>query len=98
MSDAAPPPLLLQTTHFGECAPFHTTDVVWRATAAAVLKNMTVHELALAVTYYGVTADSIASVDGDEAFSVCETRNVCIPVLSCSLSLCMGIAEGVELS
>jgi hypothetical protein len=51
-----------------------------------VLKNMAVHELALAVTYYGVTADNIASVDGDKAFSVCETRNVRIQ-LSSSLSL-----------
>ena len=33
-----------------------------------------VHELALAVTYYGVTAESIASVTADKDFSVCETR------------------------
>ena len=48
----------------------------------AVLKNMAVHELALAVTYYGVTAESIASVEGDRSFSVCETRNVRLPHLS----------------
>lgn len=38
-----------------------------------MLKNMAIHELALAVTYYGVTVDSIASVEADKGFSSCKT-------------------------
>ena len=57
--------------------------------AAAVLKNMAVHELALAVTYYGVTAETIASVDGNKDFSVCETRNVSMFYISSSLAACV---------
>jgi hypothetical protein len=61
--------------------------LAWRGRCLldAVLKNMAVHELALAVTYYGVTAENISSVDGDKEFSICETRNVRIQL---SLSPC----------
>lgn len=38
-----------------------------------MLKNMAIHELALAVTFYGVTASNIASVEADKDFSVCKT-------------------------
>ena len=39
-----------------------------------MLKNMAVHELALAVTYYGATVDQVQSGEVDRNFSVCETR------------------------
>ena len=70
--------------------------VVRRGPAAAVLKNMAVHELALAVTFYGVTADSVVSVDGDKAFSVCETRNVRIRFLACYLTRFMETQMGAS--
>lgn len=38
-----------------------------------MLKNMAIHELALAVTFYGVTASNIESVEADKYFSVCKT-------------------------
>jgi len=38
-----------------------------------MLKNMAIHELALAVTFYGVTASNIESVEADKDFSVCKT-------------------------
>ena len=41
--------------------------------AEGMLKNMAIHELALLVTYYGVTVDSVASVEADEEFSSCKT-------------------------
>lgn len=41
--------------------------------AEGMLKNMAIHELALAVTFYGVTVDSIASVEADKVFSSCKT-------------------------
>jgi len=34
-----------------------------------MLKNMAVHELALAVTFYGVTSENIKTIDVDKAFS-----------------------------
>ena len=39
-----------------------------------MLKNMVVHELALAVTYYGVSAAGLAAVEVDPTFSLCQTR------------------------
>lgn len=41
--------------------------------AEGMLKNMAIHELALAVTFYGVTVDKIASVEADKEFSQCST-------------------------
>lgn len=41
--------------------------------AEGMLKNMAIHELAILVTYYGVTVDTIASVTADTAFSSCQT-------------------------
>ena len=41
--------------------------------AEGMLKNMAIHELALAVTYYGVTVDTIAAVEADKEFSSCKT-------------------------
>ena len=41
--------------------------------AEGMLKNMAIHELAILVTYYGVTVDSIASVEADKGFSSCQT-------------------------
>jgi len=38
-----------------------------------MLKNMAIHELALAVTFYGVTTSNIASVVADKEFSSCKT-------------------------
>jgi len=38
-----------------------------------MLKNMAVHELALLVTYYGVTAETIESVVADKEYSECLT-------------------------
>jgi predicted dehydrogenase len=41
--------------------------------AEGMLKNMAIHELALVVTYYGVTVDSVASVEADKEFSACKS-------------------------
>lgn len=41
--------------------------------AEGMLKNMAIHELALLVTYYGVKADNISSVQADKDFSSCQT-------------------------
>jgi predicted dehydrogenase len=38
-----------------------------------MLKNMAIHELAIVVTYYDVTVDSIATVEADTTFSSCKT-------------------------
>ncbi|KAL3757399.1 hypothetical protein ACHAWU_006352 [Discostella pseudostelligera] len=38
-----------------------------------MLKNMAIHELALAVTFYGVSVDNIATVVADKDFSQCKT-------------------------
>ena len=38
-----------------------------------LLKNMVIHELALLVTFYGVTVESISTVDVDEGFSSLQT-------------------------
>ena len=38
-----------------------------------MLKNMAIHELAILVTYYDVTVDSIAKVEADKHFSSCKT-------------------------
>ncbi len=38
-----------------------------------MLKNMAIHELAILVTYYGVTVDSIAQVQADKEFSSLKT-------------------------
>lgn len=40
--------------------------------AEGMLKNMAIHELALAVTYYGANVGSIASVEADKDFSSCK--------------------------
>lgn len=39
-----------------------------------MLHNMIIHEMALAVTYYKVTADNVATVTADQSLSVYETR------------------------
>ncbi len=41
--------------------------------AEGMLKNMAIHELAILVTYYGVTVDTIAKVEADKEFSSCKT-------------------------
>jgi len=41
--------------------------------AEGMLKNMAIHELALLATYWGVTVDTIASVEPDRDFSRCLT-------------------------
>ena len=41
--------------------------------AEGMLKNMAIHELAILVTYYGVTVDTIASVEADKEYSSCQT-------------------------
>lgn len=41
--------------------------------AEGMLKNMAIHELALLVTYYGVTVDTIAEVIADKEYSSCQT-------------------------
>ncbi|KAG7343881.1 hypothetical protein IV203_021889 [Nitzschia inconspicua] len=38
-----------------------------------MLKNMAIHELAILVTYYGVTVETIAKVEADTSFSSCQT-------------------------
>lgn len=38
-----------------------------------MLKNMAIHELALAVTFYGVSVDNILSVEADKGYSSCKT-------------------------
>lgn len=41
--------------------------------AEGMLKNMAIHELAILVTYYGVSVDTIALVEADKDFSSCKT-------------------------
>jgi predicted dehydrogenase len=41
--------------------------------AEGMLKNMAIHELAICVTYYGVTVDTIASVEADKEYSSLKT-------------------------
>lgn len=41
--------------------------------AEGMLKNMAIHELAICVTYYGVTVDTIASVEADKDYSSLKT-------------------------
>ena len=41
--------------------------------AEGMLKNMAIHELAILVTFYDVSVDSIASVEADKEFSSCKT-------------------------
>ena len=41
--------------------------------AEGMLKNMAIHELAILVTYYGVTVDTIERVEADKEFSSCKT-------------------------
>jgi predicted dehydrogenase len=41
--------------------------------AEGMLKNMAIHELAILVTYYGVTVNSIDKVEADKEFSSCKT-------------------------
>ncbi|KAL3941352.1 MAG: hypothetical protein SGBAC_004270 [Bacillariaceae sp.] len=41
--------------------------------AEGMLKNMAIHELAILVTYYGVTVDTIDKVEADKDFSSCKT-------------------------
>lgn len=41
--------------------------------AEGMLKNMAIHELAILVTYYGVTVESIDEVEADTEFSSCKT-------------------------
>lgn len=41
--------------------------------AEGMLKNMAIHELAILVTYYGVTVETIAKVEADKVFSSCKT-------------------------
>jgi predicted dehydrogenase len=53
-----------KTTELQEC---------FERNAEGMLKNMAIHELAILVTYYGVTVDTIASVTADAAFSSCQT-------------------------
>jgi hypothetical protein len=55
-------------------APQSELDECFERNSEGMLKNMAVHELALAVTYYGATVDQVQSVKVDRNFSVCETR------------------------
>jgi hypothetical protein len=41
--------------------------------AEGMLKNMAIHELALLVTFYGVTTETIAQVTADKEYSSCQT-------------------------
>ena len=41
--------------------------------AEGMLKNMAIHELAILVTYYGVTVDTIQTVTADADYSSCQT-------------------------
>lgn len=38
-----------------------------------ILKNMAIHEISIAVSFYGVTADNILTVVADKDFSKCLT-------------------------
>lgn len=40
---------------------------------SGMLKNMAIHELAILVTFYGVTVDVIDKVEADKEFSSCKT-------------------------
>mmetsp|Transcript_40665 Transcript_40665/g.91419 ORF Transcript_40665/g.91419 Transcript_40665/m.91419 type:complete len:400 (+) Transcript_40665:207-1406(+) len=52
----------------------HELDECFERNAEGMLKNMAVHELALLVSFYGVSVETIKSVKADKAFSKCETR------------------------
>lgn len=41
--------------------------------AEGMLKNMAIHELAILVTYYGVTVETIATVEADKSYSSCQS-------------------------
>jgi predicted dehydrogenase len=49
-------------------------DECFSRNSEGMLKNMCVHELCLLVTYYGVSVDSIKSVEADKDYSKCEVR------------------------
>lgn len=51
-----------------------TLDECFERNAEGILKNMAIHELALLVTYFGVTTETLASVKADKTYSSCETR------------------------
>jgi len=49
-------------------------DECFERNAEGILKNMAIHELALLVTFFGVTADTLKSVVADKSYSSFETR------------------------
>ena len=49
-------------------------DECFERNAEGILKNMAIHELALLVTYFDCTVDSLAKVEAKKAYSSCETR------------------------
>ncbi|KAJ8599129.1 hypothetical protein CTAYLR_006358 [Chrysophaeum taylorii] len=49
-------------------------DECFERNAEGMLKNMAIHELALLVSFFGASADSIKSVVADKAYSSFETR------------------------
>lgn len=51
----------------------HELPECFERNAEGMLKNMAIHELAILVTYYGVTVDTIASVNADTTYSSCQT-------------------------
>ena len=48
-------------------------DECFERNSEGILKNMAIHEIAIAVSFYGVTADNILTVVADEDFSKCLT-------------------------
>ena len=53
-----------KTSELGEC---------FERNAEGLLKNMAIHELALLVTFFGVTADNLKSIVADKAYSSFQT-------------------------
>ena len=51
----------------------HELPECFERNSEGMLKNMAIHELALLVTFYGVTVETIASVTADKTFSSCKT-------------------------
>jgi predicted dehydrogenase len=73
--------LACEAAHPGAVTAFHHNNTYtqdglpecFERCAEGMLKNMAVHELCLAVTFYGVTADAIAAVEADKEYSSCQT-------------------------
>lgn len=68
------------TKHGGQVTFVHNNNYAkselgecFERNSEGMLKNMAIHELALVVTFYGVSTETIASVTADKEYSSCQT-------------------------